>query len=169
MMFIDADIIFTADHIQKLLAHDVDIVGGLYCKKAQGKIKWVCNALMDRPPVQPDGLLSLKHIGTGFLLVKRAVFEAMINKWRDEMSYLEDEIDKHRWDFFPMRIVNHRYISEDWFFCDRARALGYKVYADTHCIVRHIGTAVFPLDTQVAESRRERDRISNDDKRRITR
>jgi hypothetical protein len=55
-----------------------------------------------------------------------------------------------------MRIIENRYISEDWFFCDRARALGYTVYGDTKVILRHLGTVQFPLKTQVIESRRER-------------
>lgn len=155
LLFLDADIILKWAHIERMLSHDVDIVGALYCKKTQGKMQWVCNGLPDRPPVDERGLLPLKHIGTGCLLVKRGVFLAMLEKYRDEMDYLEAEIDKQRWDFFPMRIVNRRMISEDWFFCDRARALGYTVYGDTNVLLGHIGTVVFPLDTQIIESRRQ--------------
>lgn len=152
LLFIDADIVFTADHIKRLVADDVDVVGGLYPKKAEGKIQWVCNALSHRPPPDARGLLPLKHIGTGFLMIKRGVLEKMLEVYRDEMDYLEAEIDTQRWDFFPMRIINRRMISEDWFFCDRCRALGYTVYGDTHVILKHIGTSVFPLKTQVEES-----------------
>jgi hypothetical protein len=156
ILFIDADIVFTANHVKLLLCNDVDVVGGLYPKKAEGQIQWVCNALPHRPEADERGLLPLKHIGTGFLMVKRAVLQKMLDTYRDEMSYLEAEIDTQRWDFFPMRIIENRYISEDWFFCDRARALGYTVYGDTKVILRHLGTVQFPLKTQVIESRRER-------------
>jgi hypothetical protein len=156
LLFIDADIVFTANHVKLLLCNDVDVVGGLYPKKAEGKIQWVCNALPHRPDADERGLLPLKHVGTGFLMVKRAVFEKMLEVYRDEMSYLEAEIDTQRWDFFPMRIIDNRYVSEDWFFCDRCRALGYVVYGDTKVILRHLGTVQFPLKTQVIESRRER-------------
>src|SRR4030095_3185671 len=81
----------------------------------------------------------------------------MIERWGDEISYLEDEIDRPRWAFFMMPIVvdeqgKPRLKSEDWNFCDRARDLGFKVYADTKVQLRHIGDAVYPLEHQVKES-----------------
>jgi hypothetical protein len=160
ILFIDADIVFTANHVKLLLCNDVDVVGGLYPKKAEGQIQWVCNSLPHRPEADERGLLPLKHIGTGFLMVKREVLQKMLDTYRDEMSYLEAEIDTQRWDFFPMRIIDNRYISEDWFFCDRARALGYTVYGDTKVILRHLGTVQFPLKTQVIESRREKKELN---------
>jgi hypothetical protein len=153
---IDADVIFTANHVKMLLENDVDVVGGLYPKKAEGQIQWVCNALPDRPVADERGLLPLMHIGTGFLMVKRAVMQKMLDTYRDEMSYLEAEINTQKWDFFPMRIIDNRMISEDWFFCNRCRELGYTVYGDTKVILSHLGTVRFPLKTQVIESRRER-------------
>lgn len=35
--------------------------------------------------------------------------------------------------------------SEDWAFCDNAHELGFDVYGDTQCVVRHMGTCVYPL------------------------
>ena len=156
ILFIDADIVFTSNHVKLMLSNDVDVVGGLYPKKAEGQIQWVCNALPERPEADERGLLPLQHIGTGFLLVKRAVLEKMLEVYRDEMDYLEAEIDQQCWDFFPMRIIDRRMISEDWFFCNRCRELGYTVYGDTKVILRHIGSVQFPLKTQVIESRRQK-------------
>jgi hypothetical protein len=155
LLFIDADIVFRKEQILRLLSHDVDIVGGLYPKKAQGKIKWVCNALPDRPPPEENGLIKLKHIGTGFMLIRRRVFVEMIGHFGDEIAYLEDEIDRELWNFFPMGIVDRRMLSEDWFFCNRARELGFVVYGDTVVLLKHIGTVVFPLETQIKESSNE--------------
>jgi hypothetical protein len=157
---IDADIVFTAHHVKTIVSRDEDIVGGLYPKKAQGKIQWVCNALPHRPAPDARGLIELKHVGTGFMWIKRRVFEKMIEAFGDEITYYEAEIDKLRYDFFDMPrqldCGKIRKISEDWHFCNKARELGFKVYGDTRVILRHIGTAVFPLETQVVESRRER-------------
>ncbi len=50
------------------------------------------------------------------------------------------------WDFFSVGVVNKEYLSEDWYFCDKARALGFKVMLDTRIQVRHEGSAIFPLD-----------------------
>jgi len=160
LMFIDADILFLAAHVEKLLSHNEAIVGGLYPKKCEGPLKWVCNALPHRPPIDERGLLSLRHIGTGFMLIERRVFQSMM-AWRGyELRYYEDEIDRPLWNFFNMPLVKDdkgkpRLVSEDWNFCNRVRELGFTVYADTHVILKHIGTAVFPLKTQVKESQRE--------------
>jgi hypothetical protein len=163
LMFIDADIIFLAAHIERLLSHDEAIVGGLYPKKCEGPMKWVCNALPERPPIDERGLLPLRHIGTGFMLIKRVVFEAMLQVESDKLLYYEDEIDRPLWNFFRMPLTvddkgKPRLVSEDWNFCNVARERGFKVYADTNVILKHIGTVVFPLKTQVKESQRDRDR-----------
>lgn len=162
LMFIDADILFTAAHIEKLLAHDTYIVGGLYAKKAEGPLKWVCNALPERPPIDESGLLQLKHLGTGFMMIHRVVLEKMVSELRDKIAYFEHEIDRKMWGFFHMPITQDdkgvpRLQSEDWHFCDVARELGFTVYGDTRVILKHIGTAVFPLKTQVLETQRDRD------------
>lgn len=157
---IDTDMVFRALHARRLIEDDVDVVGGLYPKKAQGKIQWVCNALPHRPEPDERGLLPLKHVGTGFLMVKRAVFEKMVETDGDKIGYLEAEIDKPNYDFFQMPLVmvdgKRRKLSEDWYFCERAAQLGFTVYGDTKVILRHIGTVIFPLETQVVESRRQR-------------
>lgn len=44
-----------------------------------------------------------------------------------------------------------RYLSEDWFFCQRWNELGGEVFGDCQVILRHIGTSIFPLATQEPE------------------
>ena len=46
---------------------------------------------------------------------------------------------------------HRRYLSEDWYFCQRWLDLGGDVLVDTRIILQHIGTAIFPLQTQRAE------------------
>lgn len=155
LMFIDVDILdpLVVSHIQRMLGHDEPIVGGFYPKKDEKKLTWVCNALDERPPEDSRGLLSLRHIGTGFMLVKRCVFETMIEKLGTEIAYLEDETNRPMWDFFDMPRVNGRKISEDWHFCNTSRELGYKVWGDTRVLLMHVGTAVYPLRSQAARSK----------------
>jgi hypothetical protein len=150
LMFMDVDILDPrcADHIERMLGHDEALVGGLYPKKDEKKLTWVCNALPDRPPEDERGLISLRHIGTGFMLIKREVFERMIDDHGDKIAYLEDETDRPLWDFFDMPRVDGRKLSEDWYFCNVARQLGFKVWGDTKVLLMHVGTAVFPLRHQ---------------------
>lgn len=164
LMFLDADILDVrcTEHIERMISHDEEIVGGLYAKKNEASTpEWVCNALPNRPKPDARGLLALRHIGTGFLLIKRIVFERMVEEYGDGIGYLDDITDRPLWDFFDMPRVTddsgrRRKMSEDWYFCDRARELGFTIWGDTLFTLRHIGTAVYPLKTQVAATHREK-------------
>jgi hypothetical protein len=155
LLFIDSDLIFSAEQIDRLLAHDLPIVGGFYPKKQQGDLAWVCNAHVDFPPPDERGLQSLRYIGTGFLLVKREVFDLMIITYRKEIEYVADGTGRTEHDLWPVGVHaakdgGRRYLSEDWFFCQRALDLGYQVYGDPRVILKHIGSSIFPLATQQA-------------------
>ena len=103
LMWIDADIGFNGLDIVSMLVADQDIICGLYPKKA---IDWnrVAQAVTDGVPpeelhrhvgtfvIKPlegddddavansDGLVEITAGGTGFMLVKREVFEALYDK-----------------------------------------------------------------------------------------
>lgn len=152
MLFIDSDLIFSAEHVQRLLAHQVDVVGGFYPKKQDGDLAWVCNALPDLPAPDPiTGLISLRYIGTGFLLVARGVFEHMAQEC--DIAYTPDGRGGVEWDFWPVGVHrfpdgSRRYLSEDWFFCQRWLDLGGKVCGDTRVVLKHCGHAIYPLQSQ---------------------
>ena len=75
LMFIDADIGWEPWHLLVLLNRDVDVIGGLYPMKTM-PIKWVVNGF-DGAEEGPDGFQEVSKTGTGFLLMKRHVFEKM--------------------------------------------------------------------------------------------
>jgi FkbM family methyltransferase len=153
LLFVDSDLVFSPEHVERLLSHEVPIVAGCYPKK-QRKLAWVAN-LLD-PPGEPDarGLHSVKYAGTGFLCIAREVFEAMMARW-PEIEYDPDdgEAQGPYWDFFAVgpwtcpRTGRRRYLSEDWWFCQRALDLGYEVLMDTHVVLKHSGGMVYPVDS----------------------
>ena len=152
LLFLDSDLIFSTDHVARLISHDVDIVGGFYPKKQEGALAWVCNA-MDKPqPIREDELQQVKYMGTGFLRIRRHVFEAMI--WEHKADpFTVDETDRVEWDFWHCGVYQYpdgkrRYLSEDWWFCQMALDLGIQVYGDTRIALKHSGGAVYPLRSQ---------------------
>jgi hypothetical protein len=162
LVFIDSDIIFSGEHVRRLLGHDVDIVGGFYPKKQEGPIAWVCNGCLgEERPILPSGLQEVRYMGTGFLRVKRHVFEKMIESW-PEMEYKPDHRERREWDFWSVGVYRNagagrtgetpvppgRYLSEDWYFCQRWLDLGGKVWGDTGIVLKHVGQAVYPLRSQ---------------------
>ena len=152
LLFLDTDLIFSRDHIARLVSHDEPIVAGLYPKK-QVELAWVCNLL---PDTEPDerGLQPVRYAGTGCLLIAREVFEAMRSAHPD-LAYDPDAGDEGggKWDFFRCGVYlcpetgTRRYLSEDWWFCQMALDLGYQVLMDTEVILKHVGNIAFPIDT----------------------
>lgn len=150
LMMVDSDIVFSPEHISKLLSRDRDIIGGLYPKKMK-TLAWVCNVLPEVGP-EDDGTQRVKYIGTGSMLVKRRVFERMIEAYGPQIAYSPDagEEGGTKHDFFPVGVYrtpdgHGRYLSEDWYFCQRWLDLGGEVWADLTVVHHHIGRAVYPL------------------------
>jgi len=174
LLFIDDDLIFGPDHVRRIMSHPVQIVGGLYPKKQDGPTSWVLNTLTNGDPSDPpdpsNGLIRVAYIGTGFLCVERSVFERMIERF-PQIEYLADESGRREWDFWPVGVCRThtgqvRYLSEDWFFCERAFQMGYQIFADTRVILKHVGEVIYPLKSQQtdlfsrAAAARRRTRVS---------
>jgi hypothetical protein len=153
--FIDSDILFSTPGINHLRSHGSrDIVVGIYPAKTE-QIRCIYNSLPDGNP-EPDenGLMEIAYGGTGFMRIHRRIYERMIEK-HPELAYACEIDNDTKWDFFGMGVGNdpvrgtRRYMTEDWQFCMRARALEFRVWADTRIDLNHIGTAVFPLQSEI--------------------
>ena len=147
LMFVDADIQFNATDIVKLVAHDKDIVGGIYPQKTLPP-KMVVNTL-ENARTEGD-LIEVGTLGTGFMLVKRTVFEQMIQAgatpYGDDIG-LSDVENNNQYDFFNCTIdSNGRYLTEDWSFCRKWRELGGAIWADTTVALAHVGYYRFQPD-----------------------
>jgi hypothetical protein len=156
MLQIDCDLLWSVDHITRVLSHDAPVVGGMYAKKQDGPNEWVMNSLPDQHAQQPNekGLIPVRYIGTGFICVKREVFEQMRARYPESRYRADYGAREMEFEFWPMRVYRPtpedegRYLSEDWFFCQRWLDMGGTVYADPQIALRHLGTASFPLQSQ---------------------
>lgn len=159
LLWLDSDLIFSPEHVKRIISHDVDVCGGFYPKKTQGELQWVCNALDGAPaPILDSGLQEIKYAGTGFMLIKRHVFELMIENYGRKIGYKADGSGRQEYDFWSVGTYkypdgNRRYLSEDWYFCQRWRDLGGRIWGDTKIVAKHVGQAVYPLQTQEAALR----------------
>jgi len=158
ILFIDSDIKFTYEQVERILSHDEDIVGGFYTIKQEGPVRLCCNTLnaVDKP--NEKSLVRMKYMGTGFLRISRKVFEVMIQEMGDQISYVDDADGttvKH--DFWRMGVASdpltgkRRWLSEDWQFCQFALDLGFDIWADAAIMTEHVGTAIYPLQSQVGQ------------------
>ena len=150
LFFVDADIGWEPWHLLVLLNRDVDVIGGLYPMKTM-PIKWVVNGF-EGAEEGPDGLQEVSKAGTGFLLMKRHVFEKMkahpaVKQYKNDIG-LDPKYDQHLKTYFDTAVRQNRYYSEDWTFCENWRDLGGKIWVDKRVLLRHSGSYVFCMENQ---------------------
>jgi hypothetical protein len=160
LLFMDCDILATPDHINRLRSHSEPVVGGVYYIKSEGEPRAVVNASLPACPVRADGMQRHKYIGTGFMLIKRRVFEIMIDRLAEKLWYTPDSSPPGtvQHNFFGSGIYTYqnggrRWLSEDWMFCQLCENLGIDVWADTTIVAPHRGQVNFPLQSQLADTR----------------
>lgn len=120
IMWIDADMAFPADTIQRLLKHDKDIVGAAYCGRHHPYLP-IYKGLSEEEEAKREPLRKVSRLPGGMLLVKYEVHQKL-----GKFAYYEDR-------------------GEDFDFCKRAIEAGHDVWMD--CVLTnelgHIGTKMF--------------------------
>ena len=167
-MFIDADIGFEPAQVIRMLEFDHDVVAGMYPLK---DITWDADALMraQRGEVLEhasmrfvgvaceggereieDGFVTGTYAGAGFLMIKRVVFEKMRAsypnlQYKAAHTMASPSLSPNQFAFFDCVIdeATGEYLSEDYAFCQRWRALGGKLWLDTRSVLAHIGPHEF--------------------------
>ncbi len=162
MVFLDDDIIFTANHLEKIhqdLSDGYDIVGGAYPVRDGSQLAsfgWGGQVVFDA------SIQEIEYLATGFMGISR---RALI-KIRDELKL--PLLNPNDWSkcypFFECGRCTERkgdpiYISEDWDFCEKARKVGLKVYLDTAVQVNHLGSKQYGIaDIMEAEKKRQEEK-----------
>ena len=150
LFFVDADIGWEPWHLLVLINRDVDVIGGLYPMKTM-PIKWVVNGF-EGAEEGPDGLQEVSKAGTGFLLMKKHVFEKLnshpaVKQYKNDIG-LDPKYDQYLKTYFDTAVRQNRYYSEDWTFCENWRDIGGKIYVDKRVLLRHSGSYVFCMENQ---------------------
>ncbi len=131
LLFLDVDHVFEPAVIRRLLAADVDIITARYHVK--------------KPPYHPNlylrpktahvagdfrtihygqGVFPVDRCGAGGLLVKAHVLRKMQAPW---FAYSQSPHPPH-----------DRDVTEDFYFCEKAQAAGFTIWADWHAEMGHI-------------------------------
>ena len=147
-MWIDSDVGFDPDDVDRLRQHDVPIACGIYPQK--GRRVLACHVLPGTDKLifgDEGGLTEILYAGTGFLLVRREAYETI-------HCELQLPLCNERFGGRPMvpyfqpmshaeqvesEATSHWYLAEDFAFCERARQAGFKIYADTSVRLMHYG------------------------------
>lgn len=125
IFFLDSDIVLPSDALIRLLSHNLDIVSGLYFNwkfphTPQAYIE--VNGLY-KPILEYSGLMEVDAVGAGCLLVKRSVFDSLEKPWFKKTE-----------------------LTEDFYFCRKARERGFKIYLDSTVKCGHLTEVVINED-----------------------
>ena len=95
-----------------------------------------------------NNLAKVKHLATGFMMIKRAVIESMMRgfpdtKYTDDVGFLTGEENNFAYALFDCGVEEGHYFSEDWLFCHRWTKMGGGVYIDVTINLDHTGIETF--------------------------
>jgi len=173
LLFVDADIGFTPDQVFRLIESGADVVAGVYPIK---RVNWdkARRAIEGKRPNVPaaaldyvleindpdhvaivNGFTRVRYAGTGFLMIRRHVFEKMCAHpaYAPLQFFREHSLDKlagspNRFALFECMIdpASGTYLSEDFAFCKRWIDMGGEIWADLNSRLSHVGPMTFQGD-----------------------
>jgi hypothetical protein len=127
ILFVDTDMLFPPDSLHRLWTADKDIVGANYVRRGVPHDSLARG--MNGASQNVHGIVEVEQLPTGLMLVKCSVFERLERPWF-MTPWLEDA---------------KNILSEDYYFCDKARANGFSVWMDTQLSteILHLGDVGF--------------------------
>lgn len=136
--YVDDDQVFPPNTLQKLIAHDLDVVSGLYLYRGFPFTPIAYERVDERGFCYPrclkegdSGLVKVEAVGAGCLLVKTRVFA------------------KLEWPWWRVGQFSAKDLGEDPEFCVRVRQAGFDIYCDLDAPVGHMMAAeLWPLKTE---------------------
>ncbi len=127
ILFVDHDVMLRPNTLKRLLAHDKDIISGVYPLIRYGKVAWCLSRKepFEAMPIDelPNNPFKAKVICNGIMLVKMKVFDNL--PW----PYWMDIFAKGK-----------KMIGEDLYFCKLARQAGYDLWVDPKVKCGHLRT-----------------------------
>ena len=137
ILWLDSDMIFPVDIVDRLSSHNLPIVACTYSTRtapykgvAYRTIgDWNSWISLDTDQV----LVNAEGVGMGCMLLDVKIFDNMTRPWF-EVTYNESL---------------HEHLGEDFYFCSQARKLGFPIMIDiaSSKLLRHLGTTGFDLCT----------------------
>lgn len=148
LMFIDSDMSFDPESVIRLLAFNQDkpIVAGAYEARKEGKI-YILTLDSDENGIIMDdmGLVKATRVATGFMMVRRDVFEKLA-ELHPEWLHKDTNSDEKLYCFFDFKCTPEGYIGEDFLFCERAIEAGFSAWIDPTIKLGHMGIHEFSSD-----------------------
>ena len=131
LLFIDADIMWSAKDVIRILAHKDELVCGAYPKKCTPHT-YPIGRIFNTDPV--NGLLEVSYAPTGFMRIRRSVFEKLMPTQSKHGKQRPTAV------FFERKFNDKTRDGGDVTFCRKWIQYGGKVIVDPTMIFTHIGS-----------------------------
>lgn len=138
LMFLDSDVDWEPVGLVHLARREIDIVGGVYPYRREGGEQMPVR-LMNKTSTAVDGLIEVDGMPTGFLKIKRGVFDRMIGTVPRYFDKLEPT---HLFFARPTPGDDMARWGGDIDFCNRAKGLGFRIFADSEIRLGHAATII---------------------------
>jgi hypothetical protein len=169
LLFIDADVGFEPEQVFRLLEFGADFTAAAYPVKQvhwelmaaavrsgrtpleSATLSYVVERDATEEMVMRNGFVKSRYAGTGFLMVRRTVLEAMIEHY-PELRYTHehkatDPLAGSPWRSALFNCMVDKstgfYLSEDFSFCRRWTDMGGEIWVDCTSRLEHVGVMVF--------------------------
>lgn len=134
LLIVDSDMVFQPGDVDKIvdaLEQGYPVVGGLYaCSDGKSFASNVgTNFAID------GSLVEARYLANGFKGIRRDLLEKMVKEL--EFPLLQEGGWSECYPFFECGARNSLFISEDWDFCEKVRAIGEKAYLHTGVLLGH--------------------------------
>jgi hypothetical protein len=143
VLHIDGDIVFKPMDGLRLIAHcddNYEIMAGLYRAKTDKHYLYFASWENDEtghPAIKENGVLNCTRVPFGFCYVKAQVLQTL---WEQAPILTEDGGNDVRLVFdCPYDPVAKKMVGEDYTFCDKAIAAGYRIGVLADVDLKHIG------------------------------
>ena len=112
---------------------------------------YVFNPKANTTQVRIDEPVEVSEIGTGFMMTRRSAFEKFAKAYPSYM-YKPDHVRTEHFDgsreimqYFQAEIdpASKRYLSEDYWFCQKLMAIGGKIWYCPWMKLQHVGSYIF--------------------------
>lgn len=137
ILCVDSDISWPSIAVEAMLNEDKDFIAGVYPSRIGDNIfKYVPTAdpITGNKYIKDRHLIKADYVPAGFMLIKRAVIEKMIEKFPEShyTAYDDGIANTDRWLLFDTEIINGEFWGEDFVFCRKAREAGFDIWVDTY-------------------------------------
>tara|TARA_B100001093_G_C26834587_1_gene1017754 strand:- start:1168 stop:1824 length:657 start_codon:yes stop_codon:yes gene_type:complete len=146
LLFIDADIEWDPMSVILLLSHDKDCIIGLYPTKGYDKqdekLSVKPSSVIESSIDENSPLVKVKYAATGFMLIKKNVFNIIDNKVEKfNLTIGKENIEISN--YFDTGVVDKQYLTEDYYFSHIFANEGGEIYADMRVKLYHYGTHAY--------------------------